>query len=86
MYNYPNVFVEAPAQACADRELKEDPNITVQITSPNGDIGKNFSLSFNAQGPKNLRKVSVLIDDVFVTSFSYVGQTKIINKTENVQL
>ncbi|PJA48428.1 MAG: hypothetical protein CO170_02740 [candidate division SR1 bacterium CG_4_9_14_3_um_filter_40_9] len=86
-YTYRNVFVEAPSQACADRELKEDPNINVQITQPNGgDVGKNFSLSFNAQGPKNIRKVSVLIDDVFVTSFSYVGQTKNISKTENVQL
>ncbi|NCO97874.1 hypothetical protein GW864_01690 [bacterium] len=81
------MFVEAPSQACADRELKEDPKISVQISQPNGgDIGRNFSLSFSAQGPKNIRKVSVVIDDAFVTSFSYVGQTKSISKTENVQI
>jgi hypothetical protein len=81
------VFVEAPTQSCADRELKEDPNISVQISQPNGgDIDRNFSLSFSAQGPKNIRKVSVMIDDVFVSSFSYVGQTKNISKTENIQI
>lgn len=85
-YTFRNVFVETPTQSCADRELKEDPKITVQITQPNGDVGKNFSLSFNAQGPKNIRKVSVLIDDIYVTSFNYVGQTKTISKTENIQV
>lgn len=85
-YTYHNVFVETPTQSCADRELKEDPNIKVQITQPNGDIGKSFSLAFNAQGPKNLRKMSVMIDGVYIASFSYQGQTKTLNKNETVQI
>gem|GEM_PF-7121539 len=85
-YNYRSIFVEAPTQSCADRELKEDPNIIVQISQPNGDVGRNFSLSFSAQGPKNIRKVSVMIDDTYVGSFEYAGKTKAISKTENVQV
>jgi hypothetical protein len=59
----------------------------VQIAQPNGtEVGRNFSLSFSAQGPKNIRKMSVMIDDVYISSFDYAGQTKSISKTENVQL
>lgn len=86
-YTFRNVFVESPTQSCVGRELKEDPNISVQIAQPNGtEVGRNFSLSFSAQGPKNIRKMSVMIDDVYISSFDYAGQTKSISKTENVQL
>jgi len=86
-YTFPNIFVEEPTQSCPDREMKEDPKISVQITQPNGgDIGREFSLSFNAEGPKNLRRLAVLIDDELVASFDYVGKTKTMSKTETVKI
>ncbi|MBU0626531.1 hypothetical protein KKH82_03770 [Patescibacteria group bacterium] len=53
--------------------MKQDPTIQINIGSPtNGaTVGQKFSLSFTAQGSKNFRKLSVVIDDTYVTSFSY---------------
>jgi hypothetical protein len=68
--------------------MKEDPSIKVNIESPSGGnkVAQQFKLSFSAESKKNIRKVSVVIDDVYVTSFSYEGQTKTLSRTETVDL
>lgn len=87
-YNYTNIFVEQPSKACEGRELKEDLNIKIQIAKPLADdtIGQKFTLWFAAQSPKNIRKVSIMIDDVFITSFDYKGATKSMSDVQQISI
>ena len=86
-YNYPYVFVQTPTESC-EWALKEDIKISVQIAKPTAGstIGSTFSLWFGVQSPKNIRKVSVSIDDTYITSFTYAWQTKTLTDLKDVTL
>ena len=88
MYNYNNIFIQVPENVCEDRAMKLDPSIQINIQNPNdGDrVAQKFTLSFEASGKKNLRKLSVVVDDTYVTSFDYKGKTKNLSRTETVDL
>ncbi|MFA5747945.1 MAG: transglycosylase domain-containing protein [Candidatus Absconditabacterales bacterium] len=86
-YNFNNIFTIKPENICSEREQKQDANINVQINNPisNADISKTFTVGFVVQSPKNIRRITVLLDDQQVANFSYdQGNTK--NLTDNKQV
>jgi len=85
-YTFSNIFVQAPVQMCPGRDERPDLNIRVSLNVAN-DISSNFSLSYTINGPKNIRRVLVLLDKQQVWSFEYPQwDTKNITDTKQVTI
>ncbi|HBB03567.1 TPA: hypothetical protein DCZ39_01505 [Patescibacteria group bacterium] len=63
-YTYNNIFVQAPVQMCPGRDERPDTNIQVSLSIPssNATINSQFTVSYAINGPKNIRKVLVLLN------------------------
>jgi hypothetical protein len=86
-YNYRNIFVEMPTEMCPDVIEKPDANISVAVSAPNANstIYSDFTLSYTIAGPKNIRRVLVLLNKQQIASFDYpAGDTKRITDTKQV--
>ena len=72
-YTFNNIFVQAPTQMCPGNEEKPDTNIQVTMNTPssNATINSQFTVSYTVNGPKNIRRVLVLLDKQQVGTFEY---------------
>ncbi|MFA7298574.1 MAG: transglycosylase domain-containing protein [Candidatus Absconditabacterales bacterium] len=85
-YTYNNIFVQAPVQMCPGRDERPDTNIKVTLNVASA-IASSFSLSYTVNGPKNIRKVLVLLDKQQIGIFEYAqGNTKSITDTKQVTI
>ena len=76
-----------PTQMCPGTAEKPDANIIVGVSSPsaNATINSQFSLSYSVSGPKNIRRVMVLLNKQQIATFEYPsGNTKTINDTKQI--
>jgi hypothetical protein len=88
-YTFNNIFVQAPVQMCPGRDERPDLNIKVNLIAPssNTTIGSQFNISYSINGPKNIRRVLVLLDKQQVGTFEYAqGNTKSITDTKQVTI
>ncbi len=88
-YNYTNIFAQMPTQMCPGVAEKPDTNIIVSVSSPdaNSTINSQFSLSYSISGPKNIRRVMVLLNKQQVATFEYPsGNTKTVNDTKQITI
>lgn len=72
-YNFDNIFIVTPTEACEDRIPKEDQRIQVGIVIPEsgGTIARKSTVTYSVQSPKLIRDVTVFVDDVMVGKNSY---------------
>jgi len=69
---------------CPGRDERPDLNIKVTLNVAS-EVSSNFSLSYTVNGPKNIRRVLVLLDKQQVGTFEYAqGNTKSITDTKQV--
>lgn len=88
-YNYTNIFAQMPTQMCPGVIEKPDTSILVSVNSPgsNETIGSKFSLSYSVAGPKNIRRVMVMLNKQQIAVFDYpAGNTKSVNDTKQVTI
>lgn len=86
VYTFSNIFVQAPVQMCPGRDERPDLNIRVSLNVAN-EISSNLSLSYTINGPKNIRRVLVLLDKQQVWSFEYSQwDTKNITDTKQITI
>ncbi len=88
-YTFNNIFVQAPTQMCPGNEEKPDTNIQVTMNTPssNATINSQFTVSYTVNGPKNIRRVLVLLDKQQVGTFEYPQwNTKSITDTKQVTI
>ncbi len=86
-YTFNNIFVEAPIQMCPGRDEKPDTNIQINLSSPitSATINSQFTLSYSITGPKNIRRIMVLLDKKQIGLFEYTQwDTKNITDTKQV--
>jgi hypothetical protein len=72
---------------CPDTIEKPDTNINMNVSTPgnNSTINSQFTLSYSISGPKNIRRVLVLLNKQQVGLFEYPsGNTKSITDTKEV--
>jgi len=72
---------------CPSVAEKPDTNIIISVNSPNANstINSPFSLSYTISGPKNIRRVMVLLNKQQIATFEYPsGNTKTINDTKQI--
>ncbi len=72
-YNYTYVFAKEPTEVCEERIPKEDPDIEVNIKSPqNGwTIAENFAVYYSISAPRKIHTVKVLIDSDVVQEIKH---------------
>ncbi len=60
-------------QMCPGSEERPDVNIKVNLSTPsaNATINSQFTVSYSINGPKNIRRVLVLLDKQQVGMFEY---------------
>ncbi len=88
-YNFNTIFVQAPTQTCDWTSARPDTNIQINVSTPasNATIGKDFSVSYSIAGPKNIRKVMVLLNTIQLATFNYPQwNTKAITDTKSVSI
>ncbi len=89
VYTFNNIFVAAPTQMCPWRDEKPDTNIKINLSSPsaNASISSPLSLSYSVSGPKNIRRVMVLLNKQQIGLFEYPqGDTKTVTDTKQVTI
>lgn len=72
-YNFNNIFIFTPTEACADRIPKEDQRIAVEIVLPESgaNIARTSSVTYNINSPKMIREVTILVNDEVVGKTRY---------------
>ena len=88
-YMFNNIFVQAPVQMCPGSEERPDVNIKVNLSTPsaNATINSQFTVSYSINGPKNIRRVLVLLDKQQVGMFEYAQwNTKNITDTKQITI
>ncbi len=86
VYTFNNIFVQAPVQMCQGTEERPDTNIKVNLTVASA-ITSPFSVSYTVTGPKNIRRVLVLLNKQQVGMFEYPQwDTKAISDTKQVTI
>ncbi len=86
-YTFNNIFAQMPVQMCPGRDEKLDATIQVNVSSPgvNSTIWSSFSVSYSVTGPKNIRKILVLLNKQQVWTFEYPqGNTKTVSDTKQI--
>jgi len=85
-YTYSNIFVQAPVQTCPGTAERPDTNIKVTLNVASA-ISSQFSVSYTVNGPKNIRRVLVLLDKQQVWAFEYAQwNTKSITDTKQITI
>lgn len=81
VYNYPNIFVEAPSKPCEERETKEDTSIKIDIISPENDnkVSDKFGLWYAINAARWIKSVLVFANENQIAQFPYNGRNKNIN-------
>ena len=88
-YTFNNIFVQAPVQMCPGRDEKPDTNIKINLSSPTSSatIWSPFTVSYSIAGPKNIRRVLVLLNKQQVSAFEYSQwDTKNITDTKQITI
>ena len=88
-YNYTNIFVETPINMCPGTAEKPDTNIKINVSSPatNTTINSQFTVSYSINGPKNIRRVLILLNKQQVGIFEYPsGNTKSLTDTKQITI
>ena len=88
-YNFTNIFVQMPTEMCPDTIEKPDTNIHINVSTPgnNFTINSQFTVSYSISGPKNIRRILVLLNKQQVGLFEYPsGNTKSITDTKEVTI
>lgn len=88
-YNYTNIFAQMPTQMCPGTAEKPDANIHVGVSTPSGGatINSQFTLSYSVDGPKNIRRVLVLLNKQQIGVFEYpAGNTKTVSDTKQITI
>lgn len=88
-YTYRNIFAQLPVQMCPGRDEKPDTNIQITLSTPTSSatIWSPFTVSYAVSGPKNIRRVLVLLDKQQVALFEYPQwNTKSITDTKQVTI
>jgi len=88
-YTFNNIFVQAPVQMCQGVAEKPDTNINVNVSTPtnNATIWSSFTVSYTISGPKNIRRVLILLNKQQVGLFEYPqGNTKSVSDTKQVTI
>lgn len=88
-YNYTNIFAQMPTQMCPGTVEKPDTNIKVSVSTPtaNATINSQFALSYAIDGPKNIRRVLVMLNKQQIAVFEYPsGNTKSVSDTKQISL
>ncbi len=77
VYNFNNIFVEAPTKQCDGSILKEDTSIQVNVSAPTADanISQKFMLWYNITSTKPLQKVVLFADNNQIAQ--YPGKWKL---------
>lgn len=78
-----------PTQMCPGTIEKPDANIKVSVGTPtaNATINSQFTLSYAINGPKNIRRVLVMLNKQQIAVFEYPsGNTKSVSDTKQVSL
>lgn len=72
-YNFNNIFVFTPTEACADRIPKEDQRIAVEIVLPKAwaNVARTSSITYNISSPKMIREVTIFVNDQVVGKNRY---------------
>ena len=70
VYTFNNIFVQGPVQMCQGTEERPDTNIKVSLTVAS-TIAFPFGVSYTVTGPKNIRRVLVLLNKQQVGMFEY---------------
>lgn len=88
-YNFTNIFAQMPTEMCPDTIEKPDTNIQINVSTPgnNTTINSQFTVSYAVSGPKNIRRILVLLNKQQVGLFEYPdGNTKNITDTKQITL
>jgi hypothetical protein len=88
-YNFTNIFAQMPTEMCPDTIEKPDTNIQINVSTPgnNTTINSQFTVSYSISGPKNIRRILVLLNKQQVGLFEYPdGNTKNITDTKQITL
>lgn len=78
-----------PTQMCPGTAEKPDTNIIVSVNTPdaNTTINSEFTLSYAVSGPKNIRRVLVLLNKQQIGIFEYPsGNTKSVSDTKQITI
>lgn len=89
VYTFNNLFVQAPVEMCPGTAEKPDTNIKINLTTPttSATIWSPFTVSYSVSGPKNIRRVLVLLNKQQVGLFEYrQWDTKSITDTKQVTI
>lgn len=72
-YNFNNIFIFTPTEACADRIPKEDQRIAVEIVLPKAgaNVARTSSVTYNISSPKMIREVTIFVNDEVVGKNRY---------------
>ena len=74
---------------CPGTAEKPDANIHVGVSTPSGGatINSQFTLSYSVDGPKNIRRVLVLLNKQQIGVFEYpAGNTKTVSDTKQITI
>lgn len=88
-YNYTNIFVQMPTEMCPGTIEKPDTSIQINLSSPgnNATINSQFTLTYSISGPKNIRRILVLLNKQEIGQFEYPdGNTKNITNTKQINI
>lgn len=89
IYNYSNIFAQMPTQMCPGTAEKPDTNIQINVSVPgsNTTINSQFSLSYAINGPKNIRRVLVMLNKQQIGIFEYPSwNTKSVTDTKQITI
>lgn len=88
-YTFNNIFVQAPVQMCQSRDEKLDTNININLIAPmaSATIWSPFTVSYTINGPKNIRKIILLLNKQQIGAIEYPRwDTKSISDTKQVTI
>jgi len=90
IYNFSEIFVEAPKEPCEDRIPKEDLSIRLAINIPQANmlVGPKFPIEYTFVGSNNnrpIQQVVVFIDDKQIQAKRYAGWEKMMTDSVVVQ-
>ena len=86
VYNYRNIFLSEPTEACPGRATVQNDNIVIKILkpSPNGAVSDTFPLRYTIQSDSTIRFVNVFVNDVQVAQNRY--RTNQVSDMKNITL
>jgi hypothetical protein len=88
LYNYNNIFVTKPTEACEGREIKTDTNINLNFINPKewSTIAQKFGLWIEINGPKVIKSALVYIDDAQVAVVSFKWKETSVSQLQAIDL